>query len=87
MRQNYWQAWALALLLTALILAGGLGQAAADEAGGNLTLEKQKAKPENQNYQRPSALTLSLNSLGVTKCQATRPWDRATATKSSRSSR
>ena len=49
MRQNYWQAWALALLLTALILAGGLGQAAADEAGGNLILENQKAKPEKQN--------------------------------------
>ena len=49
MSLKIWQACALAILLTALILADGLGQAAADEAGGNLILENQKAKPEKQN--------------------------------------
>jgi outer membrane protein TolC len=40
MRQRYFQTWALAILLTALICSAGLAQAVAEEPGGNLTLDQ-----------------------------------------------
>jgi outer membrane protein len=40
MKQKFWQGWPLALILTALLLAAGVGRAAAEEAGGNLSLDQ-----------------------------------------------